>query len=60
MIRIQADKVDLQLDEPSKTQRDMAMNRNNLEFDDQDKNSDIDLTVKNNKIRAYSHGHKRI
>ena len=60
MIRIQADKVDLQLDEPSKTQRDMAMNRNNLEFDDQDKNSDIDLTVKNNKIRGYSHGHKRI
>jgi len=60
MIRIQADKVDLQLDEPSKTHRDLILNKNIIELEDQDKNSEIDLMVRNNKIRGYSHGHKRI
>lgn len=60
MIRIQADKVDIQIDEPSKTHRDVILNKNIIELDDQDKNSDTDLMVINNKMRGYSHGHKRI
>ena len=38
----------------------MTYNKNLMELDDQDKTSEIELMVKNNKMRGYSHGHKRI
>lgn len=56
MIRIQADKVDLRM-EGSKTQREES--RHVFEADP-DKPADLETLTRNNKIRGFSHGNKRV
>lgn len=58
MIRIQAEKVDVRVDRNAQTQRDLPI-PNIIEID-QNKTIDLESLTKNNKIRNYSHGHKRI
>ena len=62
MIRIQADKVDVQMESrAAKTHRERPTHRNLIELDQRANNTiDIETITKNNKIRNYSHGHKRI
>ena len=59
MIRIQADKVDLQMDATAKTHRERPSKSNHIELD-QNRTLDLDSLTKNNRIRNYSHGHKRM
>lgn len=58
MIRIQADKVDVRVDRNAQTQRELPI-PNFIELE-QNKTIDLESLTRNNKIRNYSHGNKRI
>ena len=49
------------MDSTAKTHRERSTNRNMIDLDHRANNTiDLDTITKNNRIRNYSHGHKRI
>lgn len=59
MIRIQADKADLNAEPSAKTQRELPA-KNFIELDQSDKIPDVVQGGRTTKLRGLSHGHKRI
>jgi hypothetical protein len=60
MIRIQADKADLNAEPSAKTQRELPISKNFIELDQSDKIPEVVQGGKTARLRGLSHGHKRI